>query len=145
MMKISVVYICVFSLQLRKIKRIHGCIVSSTHKKRFGCFQDKNEEENNNAILKSWMKGGFFGELSIRSTLSKRKRATGLGLSVEVQETQIWVRKCLYRFNNNNTWLQNTLGHYQRAVNQLNFSFLFIWRTLPVSTLESSKLSTLVF
>ena len=50
MMKISVVYICVFSLQLRKIKRIHGCIVSSTHKKRFGCFQDKNEEENNNAI-----------------------------------------------------------------------------------------------
>ena len=104
--KISVVYICVFSLQLRKIKRIHGCIVSSTHKKRFGCFQDKNEEENNNAILKSWMKGGFFGELSIRSTLSKRKRATGIGLSAEVQETQIWVRKCLYRFNNNNTWLQ---------------------------------------
>ena len=83
------IYLCIqFATEENKT---HPWLYCKQHtQKKFGCFQDRNEENNNNAILKIMNERRiFFGELSIRSTLSKRKRATGLGLSVEVQETQI--------------------------------------------------------
>ena len=55
------IYLCIqFATEENKT---HPWLYCKQHtQKKFGCFQDRNEENNNNAILKSGMKGGFFLE-----------------------------------------------------------------------------------